>query len=585
MECFNGLLLRLREVHEREVEGWQGKIQELSNKKGCDTKRMEELFTKNQQMKEQQRLLTENIKTLENRLRAGLCDRCKVTQEVAKRRQQEFESSQMQSRQRIALLAGEMGNLKKENKLLREELRNFRVALEKGYSDHSNSSSSTADVKPNSSPELSPSFEPLITTTTSMATNLPADGNVAMKTEADLRHEESEHRPFRGMNRNNFESYKPLSWRTEQNVARVGERRGQSVEGLDQRSTILPQALLLKNSSSPSGGEVNPSRHVLHAPVPCRPQPIISSPVPFPWPSSESSDWVTAAAPGSSLVVQPSPKPSLPRFPNLIPTGQHASSMRVFGSPWHKQSTLQPIDKEPTVVFRLRSLTDHVESQTKHQEKKEILLSKTERVSTDGLREMCDAPLDLSDRGKSKSSQKPRDDSPLALQVGERVQMSLDKDGKGNPSTHGPVSSPSPVIPPSCSWTPTPPVKQQEESTTDQNHTEQREEVNDTDQSNGKKVPVLTISLRPVVVLETLNSALQESLTSNGKTSPPAAVPGSSSDEQGEEGKLSGEESNQGSKRKRASVETETDRDSETDNIQQERKIKITVRTEEKSPC
>lgn len=32
-----------------------------------DTKRMEELFTKNQQMKEQQRILTENIKTLENR--------------------------------------------------------------------------------------------------------------------------------------------------------------------------------------------------------------------------------------------------------------------------------------------------------------------------------------------------------------------------------------------------------------------------------------------------------------------------------------------------------------------------------------
>lgn len=80
---------------------------------------------------------------------------------------------------------------------------------------------------------------------------------------------------------------------------------------------------------------------------------------------------------------------------------------------------------------------------------------------------------------------------------------------------------------------------------------EQKEEVNgNTDQSNGKKVPVLTISLRPgeelrfihvcvcvhpymyctqvsntcwchvsvtVVVLETLNSALQESLSSNGK--------------------------------------------------------------------
>lgn len=32
-----------------------------------DTKRMEDLFSKNQQMKEQQRVLTENIKTLENR--------------------------------------------------------------------------------------------------------------------------------------------------------------------------------------------------------------------------------------------------------------------------------------------------------------------------------------------------------------------------------------------------------------------------------------------------------------------------------------------------------------------------------------
>ncbi|XP_031694819.1 RBBP8 N-terminal-like protein [Anarrhichthys ocellatus] len=130
MECFNSLLLKLREVHEREVEGWQGKIQELSNKKGCDTKRMEDLFSKNQQMKEQQRVLTENIKTLENRLRAGLCDRCTVTQEVAKRRQQEFESSQIQSIQHITLLAGEMNNLKKENKLLREDLRSIRAAFE-----------------------------------------------------------------------------------------------------------------------------------------------------------------------------------------------------------------------------------------------------------------------------------------------------------------------------------------------------------------------------------------------------------------------------------------------------------------------
>ncbi|KAM7404218.1 hypothetical protein PAMP_011585 [Pampus punctatissimus] len=34
MEGFNELLLKLREVHEREVDGWQAKVHELSNKKG-----------------------------------------------------------------------------------------------------------------------------------------------------------------------------------------------------------------------------------------------------------------------------------------------------------------------------------------------------------------------------------------------------------------------------------------------------------------------------------------------------------------------------------------------------------------------
>ncbi|XP_056278672.1 uncharacterized protein rbbp8l isoform X2 [Pseudoliparis swirei] len=604
MECFNSMLLKLREVHEREVEGWQGKIQELANKKGCDTKRMEDLFSKNQQMKEQQRVLTENIKTLENRLRAGLCDRCTVTQEVAKRRQQEFESSQIQSIQHITLLAGEMNNLKQENKQLREELRSIRAALEKCSNS---SSSTTTEVKPNSSPDLPPSPGPvaLVSQATGRAGNQPADGSVAANNEADQRAEESEQRRLRGMNRSYFESYKPLSWRTEHGVTRLGERRAQCVDGPDQRCTIPPQALLLKTSSSLTGGEVNPSRHVLHAPVPCRPQPIKSSPVSFPWGVSESSDWVTAAAPGTSL-LQPSAKSNLPRFPNLIPTSQHAASplRQVFGSPWHKLSALQPHAKEPTVVFRLRSLQEHVETQTKPQEKKEVLVTKTERVSAEGLREAYDGPLDLSDRAKSKSSPWGRDDSPTSLHGGDRVHMSPDLDGKANLSSPGAVSSHSPVAPPSCSWTPGRPVKrEQEESPSDHNHKvikepEQKEEGNGkTDQSNGKKVPVLTISLRPVVVLENLNSALQESFSSNGKVRSflppeqipapsPATEPASSSGEHGEEeGSVSGQEDNRGGKRKRASAETETDRDSETEHIQRERKMKISVRPEEKSTC
>ncbi|XP_032377934.1 RBBP8 N-terminal-like protein isoform X3 [Etheostoma spectabile] len=590
MECFNNVLLKLREIHEREVEGWQGKIQELSNKKGCDTKRMEELFTKNQQMKEQQRVLIENIKTLENRLRAGLCDRCTVTQEVAKRRQMEFEASQIQSLQHISLLAGEMTNMKKENKRLRDELRNLRAALE-AHSDHSSNRSNTPDVKPTSPPEYSPSSGPeaLLAMGTSRAGNQPAGVNVALKTEANQRTEENVHRQLRGMNGSQFESYKPLSWKTEQNVTCVMERRAQSVEELDQRSSIPPQALL-KNFYSSTGGEGTPTRHVVHAPVPCRPQPTRISPATVPWPFSESSDLVTPAAPATSPVVQPSSKPYLPRSPNLIPTSQHSSSRsQVSASPWHKQSTPQPPAKEPTVVFRLRSLSDRdVECQTKPQEKKDIPPLKTERVSGD-LKEAFDGPLDLSDHGKSKSSHTPTDNSPLALQTGERVRSFPDKDGKENPL--GPVSSLSPVVPPSCPSVP--PVNQQEEgSASDRNHKQvikdweqKKEENGKTDQNgNGKKVPVLTISLRPVVALETLNSALQKSLLSHGKSSLSAAEPRSSSDEQDEDESVSGQENSQGCKRKRASVETETDRDSETDHIQQEKKIQITLRTEGKSP-
>ena len=308
------------------------------------------------------------------------------------------------------------------------------------------------------------------------------------------------------------------------------------MERVDRRSPIAPQALLPKISSSPTG-EVNPSRHVLHTPVPCRPQPMKSSALSLPWPLSESSDWVSLAAARTSQLMQPSSEPNLPRFPNLIPNNQHASPRRpAFGSPWPKQSTNPSAVKEPTVVFRLGNWSDHPESQIKPQEKKGIQPIKNESVSGEVLKEMHEGPLDLSDRGKSKSGQTPRDDSPLNLQGGERVQMSPDNALKTNTLAHVPVSSPLPVYPSSSSK---PPVKQQEEEPTSEPNPkvifqiaiklkdkemgarvqegtnrsdgvmmvssqqvikdeEQKEEVNGkTDQTNEKKVPVLTISLRP----------------------------------------------------------------------------------------
>ncbi|PWA32866.1 hypothetical protein CCH79_00016447, partial [Gambusia affinis] len=499
MESFKDLLQKLQEAHEREV-----KVKELSNKKGCDTKRMEELFTRNQQMKEQQRLLTENIKTLENRLRAGLCDRCTVTQEVAKRRQQEYEASHMQSLQHISLLAGEMTNLQKKNLKLKDEVASLRAELESGseHNNNNNNNNNSVDVKPKMSPDLlSPGAVALFSPTIRRSTDQPADGDVVVKTEADHKREETECRLLRATTRSSFEVYKPQptfassSWKTEHRVNRGVEK---SIEVLDQHSSIHTPHLRKKSHSSPSG-EVRPSRPVIHAPIPCHPKPVKSGPVSLPWPLSEGPNWGAMAAVGANPALQnPSNRLHLSRLSNLIPPISQATTRRHgFDSSWqsHKQSAPQP-PKEPTVVFTFRRMPENIENETKPIEKKESPPSKTQKVSGEELRESSDGPLDLSDRAKTKPSQSGNDDSPIALHCEGDAQRSPDR----NDNTAIPVSSPSVIsLPSSSSSTP---IKQEQQLIGDHDHEvkdqDKKEEANDkTEESNGKKVPVLTLSLRP----------------------------------------------------------------------------------------
>ncbi|XP_070604881.1 RBBP8 N-terminal-like protein [Erythrolamprus reginae] len=122
-ENFVEILNRLKETHEKEVQGLQTKLNELTNEKCRDNQRIEELFTKNHQLREQQKGLKENVKVLENRLRAGLCDRCQVTQELAKKKQHDFMKAHFQSLQHILILTNEMSKLREENKSLKEELK------------------------------------------------------------------------------------------------------------------------------------------------------------------------------------------------------------------------------------------------------------------------------------------------------------------------------------------------------------------------------------------------------------------------------------------------------------------------------
>ncbi|XP_055964107.1 RBBP8 N-terminal-like protein [Sorex fumeus] len=126
MESFIESLNRLRDIHETEVLGLQSKLLELNAERCRDAQRAEELSAKNQQLREQQRALKENVRALENRLRAGLCDRCVVTQELARKKQREFEGSLLQSLQHVFILTNEMSRLQEENNGLKKEVKRLR---------------------------------------------------------------------------------------------------------------------------------------------------------------------------------------------------------------------------------------------------------------------------------------------------------------------------------------------------------------------------------------------------------------------------------------------------------------------------
>ncbi|KFR03993.1 DNA endonuclease RBBP8 [Nipponia nippon] len=128
-DFFKELWSKLKECHDKEVQGLQLKISKLKKERCLDAERLEEFYTKNQQLREQQKALHDTIKVLEDRLRAGLCDRCAVTEEHMRKKQQEFENIRQQNLKLITELMNEKNNLQDENKKITEQFQQLQKEL------------------------------------------------------------------------------------------------------------------------------------------------------------------------------------------------------------------------------------------------------------------------------------------------------------------------------------------------------------------------------------------------------------------------------------------------------------------------
>ncbi|XP_061452889.1 DNA endonuclease RBBP8 isoform X2 [Rhineura floridana] len=129
-DYFKELWSKLKECHDKEVKGLLSKITKLKTERCMDAERLEEFYAKNQQLREQQKSLHETITVLEDRLRAGLCDRCAVTEEHMKKKQQEFENIRQQNLKLITELMNERNNLQDENKRISEQLQKMQQKIE-----------------------------------------------------------------------------------------------------------------------------------------------------------------------------------------------------------------------------------------------------------------------------------------------------------------------------------------------------------------------------------------------------------------------------------------------------------------------
>uniref|UniRef100_W5K6J3 Retinoblastoma binding protein 8-like n=1 Tax=Astyanax mexicanus TaxID=7994 RepID=W5K6J3_ASTMX len=556
MQGFTELLHKLKEVHEQEVEGWQEKVLELTNKKTCDAKRLEELYSRNQQLREQQKILTDNIKQLENMLRAGLCDRCTVSQDMAKKQQQDFESAQLQSLQHITLLMGEISALMKDNEKLKEEVKSLRGRIEKQNGHPEDARSPEVKRSPDhTAARLTPVTSVLKPELLSAGGATASAATVKSESESKEAFTERKEMSDKGAVHKRlqewsgaypFESNKLSTLMNASNTNIWRERRSASVDSLEPRpsppSPTIPSHLrLLKKNLFLS--KDRPQR----VSAPLRPHPIKTAPPSLHWPLPERKDWAMMATVGAHPNISQDSRSTLLHFAGLVPpTGPLEPRSQ-------SQESIRPVCPPH------RSICELGESRNRERGATVSVIAppswkapavRPEQVFGESLREgEEEAPLDLSSAGGCTASDTERTET---AQKSSQPQSNI-----ASPSSSSSSSSPpAPLSSPSSAQYASSPqsdpqtadTKPQREETWEKQKTDSVQEKEK--QENGQfsenlKVPTLTISLRPVVVLESLKTAGQNEQDMGWSSSPQ------------DEEEVEDEENNQSTAKKRPGQDNE----------------------------
>ncbi|XP_034145347.1 DNA endonuclease RBBP8 isoform X2 [Esox lucius] len=130
-DLFKDLWGRLKECHDSALQGLQAKVNKLKKERCLDAQRLEEFYSRHQLLREQHKSLQDTVTGLEDRLRAGLCDRCSVTEEHMRKKQVEFEKGRQQNMRLITELMTERNSLQDENRKLSLELERLKRPLSK----------------------------------------------------------------------------------------------------------------------------------------------------------------------------------------------------------------------------------------------------------------------------------------------------------------------------------------------------------------------------------------------------------------------------------------------------------------------